>query len=222
MSIYKYIETNLNDINQFPFVDKEWKTMHNGRGVKEVDAALANYSWFQQAMNGIPDKLSREMVADLYTQDTYRGLIATLLWGGAHCNYIEHFRSIVYYPNTTIKPILNDVYNKLKNNGITAELFNSLCRNGGNHIHGLGPSFFTKVFYFMSLTLGRYDILILDTQMWRVYNDFRREDGLLSRKMSNYNYHDYQKYLDYLRNVPGVNRPDQLEAFLFEKKQSRK
>lgn len=217
MSIYNYIATNIKDINHFSQDDKNWRTMHKGRGVKEVDAASTNYSWFQQAMKGIPDELSREKVADFYKQDLYRGFIATLLWGGAHCNYVDHFRSIVYYPDTTIVSCLENVYNSLQNNGMTEELFISLCRGGVNHIHGLGPSFFTKVFYFMSLTLGWHDILILDTQMWRVYNDFRSENGLLSRKMSNYNYYDYQKYLDYMRNVPEVNRPDQLEAFLFEK-----
>lgn len=216
MTIYNYITANLEQINQFPQGDKNWRTMHNGRGINEVNSAIANYPWFHQVMTGMPDKLSRENVADFYRQDIYRGFIATLLWGGAHCNHVDHFRSIVYYPETTIVPILNNVYNSLQNNGMTAELFNSLRGNGVNHIHGLGPSFFTKVLYFMSLTLGWHDILILDTQMWKVYNDFRREAGLVTRKMSNYNYHDYQKYLDYMRNVSGVNRPDQLEAFLFE------
>ena len=216
MPIYNYIATNLKDINQFTQNDMNWRTMHKGRGVKEVDAASTNYQWFQQAMKGIPDKLSREMVANFYRQDLYRGFIATLLWGGAHCNHVDHFRSIVFYPDTTIVPYLDNVYNSLRNNGITAVLFNSLCRGGVNHIHGLGPSYFTKVFYFMSLTLGFNDILILDTKMWRVYNEFRRDEGLEIRKKNVYNFLDYQKYLDYMCNVPGVNSPDQLEAFLFE------
>lgn len=217
MAIYSYIAKNINDINQFSQDDKNWRTMHEGIGVKEVDAALANCHWFRQIMKGMPDKLSREMVADFYKQDLYKGFVATLLWGGAHCNHVDCFRSIVYYPNTTIIPILNNVYNSLQSKGMSAELFNSLCRGGVNHIHGLGPSFFTKVFYFMSLTLGWYDILILDIKMWKVYNDFRIENNLIPRKISNYNFLDYKKYLNYMCNLPGVNRPDQLEAFLFEK-----
>ena len=213
MPINQFIATRLAQINQFHQDDMDWTTMHHGRGVHAVNEASEKHAWFNQAMKGMHHKLSREAVANYYSQDLYLGFIATLLWGGAHCNRVDHFRSMVSCPPNQIVGIMSDVYKRIQANGMTQNLFASMCRCGANHIDGLGLSFFTKVFYFMALSIGRHDILILDSVMWRVYNDFRIDDNLPSR--NNCRYGDYTAYLNYMNAVSGVNQPDQLEAYLF-------
>ena len=109
MPINQFIATHLYQINQFHQDDMNWVTMHHGRGVHADNAASVQHPWFNQAMAGMPQSLSRETVANYYSNDLYLGFIATLLWGGAHCNHVDHFRSMVSYTPAQIVGIMSDV-----------------------------------------------------------------------------------------------------------------
>ena len=109
MPINQFIATHLYQINQFHQDDMNWVTMHHGRGVHAVNVAFVQHPWFNQAMAGMPQSLSRETVANYYSNDLYLGFIATLLWGGAHCNHVDHFRSMVSYTPAQIVGIMSDV-----------------------------------------------------------------------------------------------------------------
>ncbi len=214
MNIYEYIQKNLKAINSFQQRDIEWNRM----GQAELEKAK-DHPWFKDAIRKIKPALSRDDVRDYYNQDLYLGFLATLLWGGAHTNYVNHFRKIVSTQPNEIVNRLQGVLRILNQKPVPEDnWFGSLCWGGRNHIDGLGVSFFTKVLYFTTHIHGLKKLLILDNKMWSVAQAFRKAHNypVKNYSVSQCRYLDYAQYCVDMYAVPNVKYADVLEAYLFE------
>ena len=113
---------------------------------------------------------SREDVADAYRVGLYKGFICTLLWGGMHLNNLGSLLKILETPQTEIEAKLKNTRNLLVNNDL-GNAFESML--GNNKIQKIGPSYATKILYFMSKSFENKTIspqpLIFDRHMQYVH-----------------------------------------------------
>ena len=218
-NIKEYIEENIDEINTFQQDGVEWIN-HFSKTLNSEETKKHEY--FINAINTIrenlPDNnplLNREKVREFYS-DIYTGFVATLLWGHI---FHTHLQTIISIPKEEILSKLNDMFDGFKTES-PGKVFKEMLKGdkkhkGKYHIEGISVSFFTKIFYFTSHIHGYKNLLILDGKMWDAYNAFLRVYGEDVKKFNNCQYEDYEQYCNYMRSIPSVKRPEQLEAFLF-------
>jgi hypothetical protein len=186
---------------------------------------------FKELVKSIPKKLDRSQVASCFKENLYKGVIATLLWGGAHRANISNFRSVIKARNKTIEKSLERIRGHLANNEIEVSLLSML--NGENKIKGIGISYITKILYFLSYNDDCEDKLKpLIFDKWARYFHCALiidEAGIdMARKMyscnggnikvlppENHVYLDYLNRMKYTSTEYQIDQPDILEASLF-------
>lgn len=93
--------------------------------------------------------LNRDIVFRAFEEDLYKGFVYAMLWGGLGAGQ-GSWGNLVYPMTTPVNEMtekLSRVNSLLAENNIK-EAFVSMLR-GENKIKGIGPSYFTKILYFM-------------------------------------------------------------------------
>ena len=102
----------------------------------------------QTQFNG---SLKRDKVIDLFIspETYYLGFLASNVWGGISVPN-GHFRSALTYEKKIIENIIKSINDAFATNSEKEikKIYVSLYR-GENHIMGIGPSYFTKLFFFI-------------------------------------------------------------------------
>jgi hypothetical protein len=149
MSFTKFIINHINDIINYVQPAIHWR---EGRFSNPVGKAKSTNGDFAEVVRSLPVELSREDVVGYFREDLYKGFVATIMWGG-----ISRFRAEGIARNNdrnTTMPKLERLVEMLRDAETDIERIEnaiaSLRRGGENYLYGIGPSYFTKLLYFLS------------------------------------------------------------------------
>lgn len=149
MSFTKFIINHITDIINYVRPAIHWR---EGRFANPVGKAESTNGDFAEVVRSLPAELTREDVVGFFREDLYKGFVATIMWGG-----ISRFRAEGIARNNdrnTTMPKLERLVEMLRDAETDIERIEnaiaSLRRGGENYFYGIGPSYFTKLLYFLS------------------------------------------------------------------------
>lgn len=150
MPLTNFIQKNLQSINDYSQSAIQWRAGRFANSVQRVEATNGD---FADVVKNLPATLSRADVSEFFREDLYKGFVATIMWGG-----ISRFRPAEIAENNERKASvtkLGRVRAILENSNLDMETrintaVSSLMRGGENYFYGIGPSFFTKILYFLA------------------------------------------------------------------------
>lgn len=177
MSFTSFITNHTNDINNYVQHSIHWR---EGRFASPVNRAESSNGDFAEVVRDLPAELSREDIIGFFREDLYKGFVATIMWGG-----ISRYKAEEIARNNdrdTTMPKLERLVALLRDSETDFERIGnaiaSLRRGGENNFYGIGPSYFTKMLYFLA-----YDMdlntrpLIYDENMKAVHFALMPEAG---------------------------------------------
>lgn len=149
MSFLNLIKNHINNINNYIQPAIHWR---EGRFANPVGKAEATNGDFAEVVRNLPAELSRDDVVRFFREDLYKGFVATIMWGG-----ISRFQAEGIARNNdrnSAIPKLERLVALLRDSGTDIERIEdsiaSLRRGGENYFYGIGPSYFTKLLYFLA------------------------------------------------------------------------
>ncbi len=149
MSFLNFIKNHINNINNYIQPAIHWR---EGRFANPVGKAEATNGDFAEVVRNLPAELSRDDVVRFFREDLYKGFVATIMWGG-----ISRFQAEGIARNNdrnSAIPKLERLVALLRDSGTDIERIEdaiaSLRRGGENYFYGIGPSYFTKLLYFLA------------------------------------------------------------------------
>ena len=177
MSFINFIKNHIDDINNYVQPPIHWR---EGRFANPVAKAESTNGDFAEVVRSLPTELSCEDVVGFFREDLYKGFVAAIMWGG-----ISRFRSddvARYNDRNTTLPKLERLKAILQNSETDIEriedAISTLRRGGENNFYGIGPSFFTKLLYFLAYDMGiNTRPLIFDENMKPVHFALMPEAG---------------------------------------------
>lgn len=177
MSFINFIKNHIDDINNYVQPSIHWR---EGRFANPVGKVEATNGDFAEVVRNLPAELSREDVVGFFREDLYRGFVATIMWGG-----ISRFQAegiALNNDRNTTMPKLERLAALLHNSETDIERIEgaiaSLKRGGENYFYGIGPSYFTKLLYFLTFDMDLNNRpLIYDENMKPVHFALMPEAG---------------------------------------------
>ena len=177
MSFLYFIKKHIDDINNYVQPSIHWR---EGRFANPVGRVEATNGDFAEVVRNLPAELSREDVVRFFREDLYKGFVATIMWGG-----ISRFLAQGIAQNNdrnTTMPKLERLVARLRNAETDIERIEnaivSLRRGGENYFYGIGPSYFTKLLYFLAFDMDLNNRpLIYDENMKPVHFALMPEAG---------------------------------------------
>lgn len=149
MSFLNFIKNHINDINNYTQPSIHWR---EGRFANPVGKAEATNGDFAEVVRNLPAELSRDDVVRFFREDLYKGFVATIMWGGISRFQAEEISR--RNDRNTSMPKLERLVRLLRNSETDIERIEdaiaSLRRGGDNYFYGIGPSYFTKLLYFLA------------------------------------------------------------------------
>ena len=153
MSFLNFIKNHINNINNYTQPAIHWR---EGRFANPVNRAESTNGDFAEVVRNLPTELSREDVIGFFREDLYKGFVATIMWGGISrfqaegiamnnnrdttMPKLERLVAILHYVEFGWESIEDAI----------SSLSTSLRRSGENYFYGIGPSYFTKLLYFLA------------------------------------------------------------------------
>ena len=149
MSFTNFVKRHIDDINNYIQPSIHWR---EGRFAIPAGRVEATNGDFAEVVRNLPVELSREDVVSFFREDLYKGFVATIMWGG-----IRRFQAEGIARNNdrnTTMPKLERLVALLRNAETDIERIEdavvSLKRGGDNYFYGIGPSYYTKLLYFLA------------------------------------------------------------------------
>ncbi len=177
MSYINFIKNHVGEINKYvqsPTLWREGKFTGSARKIESTNGDFA------EVVRDLPDRLSREDVVGFFRKDLYRGFVATIMWGGIN----RHLALGIAQQNdrNATMPKLERLVTLLRDSETDIERIDnaiaSLKRGGENHFYGIGPSYFTKLLYFLAYDMNlNTRPLIYDENMKPVHFALMPEAG---------------------------------------------
>ncbi len=177
MSFINFITNHTNDINNYVQPSIQWR---KGRFANPVNRAESTNGDFAEVVRNLPTELSREDVIGFFREDLYKGFVAAIMWGGIS-RYIAEDIARNNDRDTTI-PKLERIVALFRDSETDFERIEkaiaSLKRGGENYFYGIGPSYFTKLLYFLAYDMNlNTRPLIFDDNMKPVHFALMPEAG---------------------------------------------
>jgi len=235
MKLFDYVKNNVDSINKFEQQEFNWVCKKDGTQFEIIRQLKKDNGKVVAVLNEIPQSLSRNAVAECMREDIYKGFLAVLLWGGMH-KYVfsrRHFLTAIAQQRSTVIDILKRVKG-LIDKGNLEEAYVSMCNGAENHIKGVGPSYFTKIMYFLGYgNKGNMRPFIYDSflkyahfalMVGRDENPFYYyvpvDDGFVYAEYTTPAevYVHYCKTMIEVSRELGIQSPSNLEAWLFSRR----
>ena len=177
MSFLNFIKKHIDDINNYTQPSVHWREGRFANPVRKAEATNGDYA---EVVRNLPAELSREDLVRFFREDLYKGFVSTIMWGG-----ISRFQAEGIVRNNdrnTTMPKLERLIALLRNAETDIERIEdaiaSLKRGGENYFYGIGPSYFTKLLYFLAYDLDlNTRPLIYDENMKAVHCALMPEAG---------------------------------------------
>lgn len=177
MSFLNFIKNHINNINNYTQPSIHWR---EGRFANPVGKAETTNGDFAEVVRNLPAELSRDDVVRFFREDLYKGFVATIMWGG-----ISRFQAEGIARNNdrnSAIPKLERLVALLRDSETDIERIDdaiaSLKRGGENYFYGIGPSYFSKLLYFLAYEMDlNTRPLIYDENMKPVHFALMPEAG---------------------------------------------
>ncbi len=244
MSLSDYIKKNKSEISNFKQNGFKWeKYNHTSVSLNSDFIDLIKYNNYQKELN-------REIIVETFKKkDYYSAFVLTMMWGGINATrpskkdnkFTTNFYKALIEGKESISNKMIRVVNLINNNEIK-KAYLSMMPFNENQIQGIGESYFTKLFYFISCNNNKIKIKPLIYDKWTklihigllieaneidLLHSFYRINDLKSKILSPKTDIIYPKnekktdsYMDYINRMnvlADTNNLDvgKLEAFLF-------
>ena len=149
MSFLNFIQTHIDDINNYVQPSIHWREGRFANPVRRVESTNGD---FAKVVKSLPVELSREDVVGFFREDLYKGFVATIMWGGISRFQAEEIA--LRNDRATTMPKLERLVALLRNSETDIERIGgaiaTLRRGGENYFYGIGPSYFTKLLCFLA------------------------------------------------------------------------
>lgn len=168
MSLSAYIITNKSKISNFKQKGFKWDN-YNRTSVKSIpdfNNLIKN--------NNFPEELNRDIIIDAFNKNDYfKAFVLAMMWGGINAtrpsqkgNKIttNFYKSLIEGKESISKKIERIVY--LINENEIEKAYLSMMPENENQIQGIGESYFTKLFYFISCNNNNISIKPLIYDKW--------------------------------------------------------
>lgn len=158
MSLIEFIQAHVDDINNYVQPEIHWREGSFAPHVEKIETLDCD---FAAVVRVLPQTLTREQVAECFREDIYKGFVATILWGGINRFHSEGIA--LRNDRATTTPKLERLRNYLRNERHNEETeqsenikvaYASMARGKENYFYGIGPSYFTKLLYFLAYDMG--------------------------------------------------------------------
>lgn len=149
MSFLNFIKNHIDDINNYIQHPIRWR---EGRFANLVGKVESTNGEFAEVVRTLPAELSREDVVRFFREDLYKGFVATIMWGGISRFWPEDIarnnaRDITMPKLERLVAMLRNSENDIER---IEDAIATLRRGGENYFYGIGPSYFTKLLYFLA------------------------------------------------------------------------
>ena len=149
MAYLDFVIEHLDDIRNYVQPAIRWR---EGRFAASVARAEAAGGDFAEVLCTLPGELRRDDVAARFREDLYGGFVAAIVWGGLNRYRAGEIARRNDRPATVPKlerlrgmlSEMNDAPERMR------DILASMRRGRENYFFGIGPSYFTKLLYFLS------------------------------------------------------------------------
>ena len=149
MAFIHFVQAHVEDIRNYVQPAIQWRKSSFARPVEKAEATDGD---FAGVIRSLPEALRRDDVVACMREDLYKGFVAAIVWGG-----LSRFRPEEIArrnDRTSVVPKLERIKALLKESNDDSEKIleavASMGRGRENHFYGIGPSYFTKLLYFLS------------------------------------------------------------------------
>ena len=149
MAFIHFVQAHVDDIRNYVQPAIHWRKGSFATPVARAEAAGGD---FAETIRSLPETLRRDDVVACMREDLYKGFVAAIVWGGLSRFRPEEIarrndRASVVPKLERIKALLQE---SKENSEKILEAVSSMGRGRENHFYGIGPSYFTKLLYFLS------------------------------------------------------------------------
>ena len=149
MAFIHFVQAHVDDIRNYVQPAIHWRKGSFATPVARVEAAGGD---FALTIRSLPETLRRDDVVACMREDLYKGFVAAIVWGGLSRFRPEEMarrndRASVVPKLERIKALLQE---SNEDSEKILEAVASMGRGWENHCYGIGPSYFTKLLYFLS------------------------------------------------------------------------
>ena len=168
MSLSDYVRTNRNEIYNFQQQGFTWRRYINTSVMLNPDFndLIVN--------NNFQEELNREIIIDAFNDnDYYKAFVLAMMWGGINAtrpsvkgnNLTTNFYKSLTEGRVSISTKMERIVELVNNNQIQ-DAYLSMMPENENQIQGIGESYFTKLFYFISCANNDIEIKPLIYDKW--------------------------------------------------------
>lgn len=164
MSLPPYLESNLNRIVNLPNQQIAlWNTSYDSYK-EDYEVVKVIYDHFPQR------NLQRKGVIELFKEDHYTGFIGAMMWGGINGTRPQrggggtNFKRLLDFDRAKVEKAIVFAREAIKRGNIE-ELFSRFNGNNTFSLPGVGPAYFTKLFFFLG-ELDEVDVRPLIFDKW--------------------------------------------------------
>ena len=152
MAFIHFVQAHVDDIRNYVQPATHWREGSFATPVARVEAAGGD---FALAIRSLPETLRRDDVVACMREDLYKGFVAAIVWGGLSRFRPEEMarrndRASVVPKLERIKALLQE---SNEDSEKILETVASMGRGRENYFYGIGPSYFTKLLYFLSVDM---------------------------------------------------------------------
>lgn len=149
MAFFHFVQAHVDEIRNYVQPAIQWRKSSFARPVEKAEATGGD---FAEVIRSLPETLRRDDVVACMREDLYKGFVAAIVWGGLSRFRPEEIarrndRASVVPKLERIKALLQE------SNEDSEKILEAVASMGPgreNHFYGIGPSYFTKLLYFLS------------------------------------------------------------------------
>lgn len=225
-----YLLSRKDDIQQYEQPLFHWKAHYQ-------NASVMDMAEFREVYDDLSEPISRQMVIDIFRgKDLYKAFVAAMVWGGINASRPKRGHpgdlttTDFYLALKNKRKGIADIMKEVERNiAISIDKAANCVVSSKTRIEGVGPSFYTKLLYFLSFRQNKFaDVRPLIYDRWGRYMHaallLDEGQGLFSEYYTP-RFYDRggftPRYVNFVRMMAQMSRdldlddPGQLEAFLF-------
>ena len=149
MAFIHFVQAHVEDIRNYVQPAIQWRKRNFAVPVEKAEATDGD---FAGVIRSLPEVLRRDDVVACMREDLYKGFVAAIVWGG-----LSRFRPEEIArrnDRASVVPKLERIITLLQESNEDSEKIleavASMGRGRENYFYGIGPSYFTKLLYFLS------------------------------------------------------------------------
>lgn len=168
MSLSDFIKINKNEISNFKQKGFKWENYNRTSviSITDFNNLIKN--------NNFPEELNRDIIIDAFNKNDYfKAFVLAMMWGGINATrpsqkgnkITTNFYKSLIEGKESISNKIERIVNLINENEIE-KAYLSMMPENENQIQGIGESYFTKLFYFISCNNNNITVKPLIYDKW--------------------------------------------------------